>query len=677
MTTKTIEPEPFERERHLLAAVVEYSDDAIITKTLEGIILSWNAAAERIYGYSAEEVVGQPISMLAPPDQPDEVTGILERIKRGEHVDHYETVRMRKDGRQVAVSLTISPIKDPSGHVIAASTIARDITKRKQVEKALWSRTRQLDERVKELRCLHSISEVTEKQDLSLSQTLQETINLIPPAWRFPEIACARLTLNGQIFKTNSFRETVWRQTSDIVVHGQPVGVLEVCYLAEKPEDDEGPFLKEERSLLNTIAVQLGKTLERKQAEEALRQAHDELEQRVEARTREIERRRQVAESLRDILAILNSSRPLGEILDYIVAQASWLLESDASAIYRLQDQERLLYLQAARGLDADFTNTISIPVGGGITGQAVRQGRPVAISHTTRSWASEMSDDDPVLEPEQQDFLAHMAKRYGAMLAVPLIVKDRIDGTISLYYHEPREFSGEEIELAAAFADQAALAIENARLRAQSEQVAVAAERNRLARELHDAVSQTLFSASLIAEMLPRVWQRHPEEAQASLEELRLLTQGALAEMRTLLLELRPATLTEAKLDKVLRHLTEAITSRTRVPIELVADGDCSLPPEMQIALYRITQEALNNIAKHARASQAVVELRCQSDRVELCISDDGQGFEPSSISPEHLGVGIMRERAKAIGAELEIESQLGGGTQLMVTWQNTRQGA
>jgi PAS domain S-box-containing protein len=677
VTTKTIEPEPFERERHLLAAVVEYSDDAIITKTLAGIILSWNAAAERIYGYSTEEVVGQPIAVLVPPDQPDEVSGILERIQRGEHVDHYETVRMRKDGRQVAVSLTISPIKDPSGHVIAASTIARDITKRKQVENALWSRTRQLDERVKELRCLHSISEVTEKQDLSLSQTLQETINLIPPAWRFPEIACARLTLNGQIFKTNSFRETVWRQTSDIVVHGQPVGVLEVCYLAEKPEDDEGPFLKEERSLLNTIAVQLGKTLERKQAEEALRQAHDELEQRVEARTREIERRRQVAESLRDILAILNSSRPLGEILDYIVAQASWLLESDASAIYRLQDQERLLYLQAARGLDADFTNTISIPVGGGITGQAVRQGRPVAISHTTRSWASEMSDDDPVLEPEQQDFLAHMAKRYGAMLAVPLIVKDRIDGTISLYYHEPREFSGEEIELAAAFADQAALAIENARLRAQSEQVAVAAERNRLARELHDAVSQTLFSASLIAEMLPRVWQRHPEEAQASLEELRLLTRGALAEMRTLLLELRPATLTEAKLDKVLRHLTEAITSRTRVPIELVADGDCSLPPEMQIALYRITQEALNNIAKHARASQATVELRCQPDRVELCISDDGRGFEPSSISPEHLGVGIMRERAKAIGAELEIESQLGGGTQLMVTWQNTRQGA
>ena len=204
-----------------------------------------------------------------------------------------------------------------------------------------------------------------------------------------------------------------------------------------------------------------------------------------------------------------------------------------------------------------------------------------------------------------------------------------------------------------------------------RAEDLAVMHERNRLARELHDAVTQTLFSASLIAEMLPRVWQRHPGEAQASLEELRLLTRGALAEMRTLLLELRPATLTEARLDKILRHLTEAMTSRTRVPVELTVDGDCPLPPEVQIALYRIAQEALNNIAKHARASQAVVELRCQRDRVELGISDDGRGFDPSSISPEHLGLGIMRERARAIGAELEIKSELGSGTRVAVTWQ------
>jgi PAS domain S-box-containing protein len=126
-----------EQDRYLLAAIVEHSNDAIISKTLDGVILNWNAAAEQIYGYSAEEVIGHPISILAPPDQPDEISHILEKINQGERVDHYETVRVRKDGRKVPVSLTISPIKDKSGKIIAASTIARDITRRKQAEAAL------------------------------------------------------------------------------------------------------------------------------------------------------------------------------------------------------------------------------------------------------------------------------------------------------------------------------------------------------------------------------------------------------------------------------------------------------------------------------------------------------------------------------------------------------------
>ena len=100
-------------------------------------------------------------------------------------------------------------------------------------------------------------------------------------------------------------------------------------------------------------------------------------------------------------------------------------------------------------------------------------------------------------------------------------------------------------------------------------------------------------------------------------------------------------------------------------------------MPLDVHVTFYRIAQEALNNIAKHARASRAVVELWCQPDRVKLGISDDGQGFEPSSISPEHLGLGIMRERARAIGAELEITSERGSGTQVVVTWQTMKQGA
>ena len=122
-----------------LAAIVESSNDAIIGKTLEGIITSWNGGAERIYGYLAEEVEGRPISVLMPPDHADEMRHILEKIRRGERVDHYETARVRKDGSRIDVSLTVSPIRSAEGQIVGASTIARDITKRNRAKEALRS----------------------------------------------------------------------------------------------------------------------------------------------------------------------------------------------------------------------------------------------------------------------------------------------------------------------------------------------------------------------------------------------------------------------------------------------------------------------------------------------------------------------------------------------------------
>jgi PAS domain S-box-containing protein len=128
-----------------LAAIVESSDDAIIGMTLDGTIVSWNPAAERIYGYSADEVVGKPTTMLTLPERSDEPSGILERVRRGEHVDHYETVRRRKDGSTIKVSLTVSPINDAQGRVIGASTISRDISERKRVEQELLRSNKDLE----------------------------------------------------------------------------------------------------------------------------------------------------------------------------------------------------------------------------------------------------------------------------------------------------------------------------------------------------------------------------------------------------------------------------------------------------------------------------------------------------------------------------------------------------
>ena len=200
-----------------------------------------------------------------------------------------------------------------------------------------------------------------------------------------------------------------------------------------------------------------------------------------------------------------------------------------------------------------------------------------------------------------------------------------------------------------------------------QAAEKAIATERSRLARELHDAVSQTLFSTSLIAEVLPILWDRDQDEGHRRLQEIRQLTRGTLAEMRMLLLELRPSALVNTELDELLTHLCEAVSSRTLIPIA-VHVSRCELAIEAKLALYRIAQEALNNLGKHSEASQAEVILSCSPGQVELRITDNGRGFDAACIPESSLGIRIMRERAEAVGATFEIRSQPGKGTDVIV---------
>ncbi|RME61009.1 MAG: PAS domain S-box protein, partial [Caldilineae bacterium] len=210
----------------------------------------------------------------------------------------------------------------------------------------------------------------------------------------------------------------------------------------------------------------------RVEAEEALRQQASELERRVAERTREIERRQQVAEGLRDVLRVLNTARPLEEILDLIVEQASNLLATDAVAIYRQDDEDGQPRIQAARYANTDrFGNAIL----SGLSGEFAFQDAGSADSREAQDWR-------PASQSESQEIGMTHAGRFRSVLAVPLNVKGEVYGSVCLYYRAPRTFSQEEKELAIAFADQAALAIENARLREQVRRSAVAEERNRLA---------------------------------------------------------------------------------------------------------------------------------------------------------------------------------------------------
>jgi two-component system nitrate/nitrite sensor histidine kinase NarX len=264
------------------------------------------------------------------------------------------------------------------------------------------------------------------------------------------------------------------------------------------------------------------------------------------------------------------------------------------------------------------------------------------------------------------------------AVVGIPLIAKDAVVGVLNLATREPRPLTSEACEMLSAIGRQVGVAVENARLYGHAEMVAAMAERNRLARELHDAVSQTLFTASLIAEVIPELWKTQPAEAERQLQMVRRLTRGAQAEMRSLLMELRPSALVEAELETLLGQLSRAVAGRANVEVDLDLAPMPWVTPDVKVALYRIAQEALNNVVKHANASRATISLHSVETGVQrvvnLAICDNGCGFDVAAAPRDHFGLGTMRERAEGIGATLSIETAPGQGTCIVVAWTVTQ---
>jgi PAS domain S-box-containing protein len=409
----------------------------------------------------------------------------------------------------------------------------------------------------------------------------------------------------------------------------------------------------------------------RRQAEEALQESEQRLrelyaqledhsrtlEDKVATRTWEIQQRRQVAESLRGMLAVLNSDLSLDEILDHIVAQASQLLGSETSAIYRLEGSGSAFTTRTVQGLSADAIAGLDFPPD---LSQALRSGKPVAVSDVTS-----VSAESPLLST-----LECMAECCRALLAVPLIVKGEVYGGLVLYYSEPRRVSAEEIGLAVAFADQAALAIENARLRDQVREAAVLEERARLARELHDSVTQSLFSMTLLAEAGQRLARAGDlERVQTYLGRLGETSQQSLKEMRLLVYELRPLVLERVGLVGALQQRLDAVEARAGVEARLLIEGTTRVPEAMEEALYRIAEQALNNALKHAAATSVIVRISANDGRLALEVADNGCGFHPEAVKDRGgQGLTSMQERTEQIGGGLAVISAPGQGTTVRV---------
>lgn len=452
--------------------------------------------------------------------------------------------------------------------------------------------------------------------------------------------------------------------TLRLQVQGDYIGELAV-----QPTDDQ-VFTPGQIEMMRELANRLERALHKTLLREKLNRYTIDLEAAIAERTHEIERRRQAAEGLREILGFLNANRPLGEILNHIFKQAELLLGADAIAVFRPLDAahptllpEHCIFAHSAAGIDAGDL-------------QAAQQ----AVTRALEAAKAVPHFEDPGAGGEDgSDTEAH----YRAHLVVPMVTEHTVVGVIIFFFADETDLAPESQELAVALGEQVVLAIESAMLQQRAQDASTLEERERLARELHDAVTQSIYSLTLFAEAGRRLASAGQlERVQEYLTLLGDTAQQAMKQMRLMLYELRPAVLEQVGLVQALTQRLDAVERRAGINARLEVAEPLRLSPFIEESLYRICQEALNNALKHSLAHNVVVRLQREGNTVTLEVSDDGIGFvlgQPGEAKIDAAGVGLnhIRERATRLNAALVIETAPDQGTKIRVSLQEPEAGA
>ena len=391
------------------------------------------------------------------------------------------------------------------------------------------------------------------------------------------------------------------------------------------------------------------------------------LAEEVKERTADIERRRRVSDGLREILIRLNSDLPVRESIDFIACQVSELLSARCVIIVQFISEKRVKTLAVFRKGFCEGAEDLKEQEQADVPDKVIDQ---LAPKIRTQKYG----------KVEYKNLQNNLDETY---TGVPIYLGGEIFGGL-IIEHGALEIRHEDLELLKSFADQVGLAYGNELLRTRAEEMAVVTERNRIARDLHDAITQTLFSANLIADTLAESWDVDRRKAEELIVSLRQLNQSALAEMRTLLLELRPAAVVESDLRDLLEQLANILRGRAGCMVDLEMKGKCKLPDDVQVGFYRIAQESVTNIMKHSDAHHVRIQLKCTplnlrksmqlSKTVVLKIEDDGKGFNVDQIISGRFGLTNMYQRAAAIGADLQITSAREKGTCIQLAWQERK---
>lgn len=365
---------------------------------------------------------------------------------------------------------------------------------------------------------------------------------------------------------------------------------------------------------------------------------------------------------LRNLASALSQGMSWHDITNVIIRQGLEGL-GVAGSIAILSEDKTHLQIIAASGYPPDVVARWErVPLGHPTAPMAL------AVRENRRLW---------LRSPEEREQIIPMtpnlspAEKHVSWAALPFNINDELIGAVGLGFNRPQSFDEADQNFLITLTEYCAQALHRAKLTEQIALHAAAQERQRLARDLHDSVKQLLFASSTLSESLGRIWERSPEKAPKYTADIVKLNRAALAELQSLLFEMRPEAIVTAPFMTLVKNLCDGLRGHKAITINLDYSGPepLYLPAEVHIALYRLTQEALHNIHKHSEATQIDIACSYNDNLFRLTIRDNGAGFAPEQIS-SGMGLNTMRERAAAIGAAFSIKSAAGEGTEIAVEW-------
>ncbi len=651
----------------------------------DGCYIYVSPACERITGYQAQEFIQDPNLLIAitHPDDRASIAHHLEAEIDDGQVHHLDFRILTQRGEERWIEHMCQPVYSADGRWLGRRSSNRDSTERKQAAQLLQ---RQLTE----LTVLHTIAtaaaEATDEDSL-IRQAVEAIGELLYPndlqVWLLDE-AAGELRLHpscragddahlapiplgqtpaGQVAADGQPRRISSLPPADASTRAMVCVPLkagaEILGVISAESTQRDGFSETDERLLSTCAGQLATTIEKVRLMAT-------LEQRVSDRTRELS-------SLYDITAVTSESLDRQRVLEQALERTLNVMKSQRGDIHLLDETEGTLRLAAQMGAPPSSPSSPSTDVE-----------KSTSLSSVLAAWI--VDHDEPLVAPEiaadpripspqlnppgsTSSPSQHPQNSY---IGVPVRAWGKTLGVMGLFGKAKRQFNPEEIALLSSIADRVGVAVENSRLRRQAEQAAVLRERERLSRELHDSVTQTLYSVTLFAEAGRDLAHSadQPQKLETCLTELQDTALRALQEMRLLVHELRPSVLEQEGLIGALQQRLDTVEGRSGIETRLLVDGVIDLPIPVEQELYRIAQEGLNNILRHAAATSVIVRLRAAESRIELELVDDGRGFDPDTANTYGgMGLTSMKERAERLGGKLRVTSAPGQGTRVSVS--------